>query len=119
MAREFSVERLMIAAGSLEAVLAIIVAGIAAAGSIVAAWLSSRTRQESRQTKEQVTPTNGTTLAATVTKLEAQVAESRPLLEWARLKRAEELLGKPAGDLADLHRAEAILHGSIDEKGDT
>ncbi len=95
----------------------ILVALIAAGGSILAARESYRSHAAASKAREQTDTLNGTPLGPTVTRIEGQLAELRPLLEWARLKRAEELLGRKVNEQADVHRAEAILHGKMEEGG--
>jgi hypothetical protein len=85
-----------------------LLAGVAA---VVAAWA----RREATRAKQQTQTGNGTTIGATVARVQAQLAEQRPLMEWARMRRASELLGVDQPTADEVHHAESVLRGSIDE----
>ncbi len=113
------------------AVITAIGAAIAATLAGTATLIAALNRRDVRKTREQTAPTNGASLSTEISqsrneahdvrgeildrveKLTAELAEQRPLIEWARLRRAQEL-GAPATPTPDdVHKAESQLHRGI------
>lgn len=108
--------------GSVEGVITAIGTACAAvaggAAALIAAWAkreATRAKDEAAVTKDQTATGNGSTLGTTVARIQSELAEQRPLLEWARLRRASELTGIHSPSVEEVHFAEELLHGSIDD----